>query len=54
MSVVDILYQKHLGMDLDENLNFNIHVTENIVKANKGIGIIWKLANTTTVFPNKH
>ena len=31
-------------MHLDERLNFNTHVKEKIAKANKGIGIIRKLA----------
>ena len=37
--------QKHLGMHLDEKLNFNTHIKEKIAKANKGIGIICKLAH---------
>ena len=37
--------QKHLGMQLDEKLNFNHHVKGEIAKANKGIGIIHKLAH---------
>ena len=37
--------QKHLGMHLDEKLNFNTHITEKISKANKVIGIIRKLAH---------
>ena len=36
--------QKHLGMHLDEKLNFSTHIKEKIAKANKGIGIIRKLA----------
>ena len=35
--------QKHLGMHLDEKLNFNHHINEKIAKANKGIGRIRKL-----------
>ena len=35
--------QKHLGVCLDEKLNFNTHITENIGKASKGIGVIKKL-----------
>ena len=42
--------QKHLGMHLDEKLNFNIHVNEKIAKANKGIGLIRKLAH---ILPRK-
>ena len=36
--------QKHLGMLLDEKLNFQAHIKEKIAKANKGIRIICKLA----------
>ena len=36
--------QKHLGMHLDEKLNFQTHIKEKIAKANKGTGIIHKLA----------
>ena len=32
-------------MDLDEKFNFNILVNEKITKANKGIGVILKLAH---------
>ena len=32
-------------MHLDEKLNFNHHVKEKIAKANKGIGLIHKLAH---------
>ena len=35
-------YQKHLGMHLDEKLNFNHHINKTIAKANKGIGLIHK------------
>ena len=37
--------QTCLGMQLDEKLNFNTHIKEKIAKANKGIGIIRKLAH---------
>ena len=37
--------QKHLGMHLDEKLNFNHHVKEKTVKANKSIRLIRKLAH---------
>ena len=37
--------QKYLGMHLDEKLNFNHHVKEKIAMANKGIGLIFKLAH---------
>ena len=36
--------QKHLFMHLDEKLNFN-HINKKIAKANKGIGVIRKLAH---------
>ena len=32
--------QKHLGVHLDEKLNFNQHINIKISKANKGIGIV--------------
>ena len=35
--------QKHLGMYLDEKLNFLQHIKEKISKANRGIGVIRKL-----------
>ena len=35
--------QKHLGIHLDEKLDFNAHIKEKISKAYKGIGIIKKL-----------
>ena len=41
--VAHITCQKHLGMHLDEKLNFNHHINEKIAKANKGIGRIRKL-----------
>ena len=37
--------QKHLGTHLDEKLNFSHHINEKIAKANKGTGIICKLAH---------
>ena len=42
--------QKHLGMHFDEKLNFNIHISEKIAKANRGIGLIRKLAH---ILPKK-
>ena len=41
--------QKHLGMHLDEKLNFQTHIKEKTAKANKGIGIIRKLAKVLPV-----
>ena len=43
--------QKHLGMHLDEKLNFNHHINKKIAKANKGFGLIHKLAH---VLPSCH
>ena len=40
------IVQKHLGVYLDEKLNFNIHITEKIGKASKGIGVIKKLVKS--------
>ena len=37
-------WQKHLGMYLNETLNFNLHIKKKIAKALKGIGIIKKVA----------
>ena len=37
--------QKHLGIYLDEKLNFFNHIKEQISKTNKGIGILRKLRN---------
>ena len=37
--------QKHLGIHLDEKLNFIYHINEKISKANKGVGVIEKLIN---------
>ena len=35
-------YQKHLGLILDEKLNFTQHIVNAISKVNKGISIIKK------------
>ena len=43
-------YQKHLGLYLDEKLNFNHHINVKISKANKGIGIIKRLSH---ILPRK-
>ena len=40
-----ILHVKSILEKLDEKLNFNTHVKEKITKANKGIGVIRKLAH---------
>ena len=39
------IVQKHLGMYLDEKLDFNFHLKEKICKAYRGVGIIKKLQN---------
>ena len=41
-------YQKHLGILLDENLNFKQHVDNAILKMSKGIFVIKKLRQFTT------
>ena len=38
--------QKHLGLVLDEKLNFESHLKEKCAKFNKGISVIKKLQNT--------
>ena len=45
MPVVRSSCQKHLGIYLDEKLNFSNHVKEKISKENKGIGILSNLYN---------
>ena len=45
MPVVRISCQKHLGIYLDEKLNFSNHIKEKNSEANKGIGILRKLYN---------
>ena len=42
--------QKHLGLYLNEKLNFNHHINVKISKANKGIGIIKRLSH---ILPRK-
>ena len=37
--------QKHLGLHLDEKLNFSQHINIKISKANKGIGIIKRVSH---------
>ena len=38
--------QKHLGLHLDQKLNFSKHINEKISKARKGISVIKKLYKT--------
>ena len=40
-----VIFQKHLGVYLDEKLNFSYHIKEKMSKAMKGIGVIKKLSN---------
>ena len=44
--VVCANYQKHLGIFLNENLNFSYHIKGKMSKAMKGIGITEKLNKT--------
>ena len=37
-------YQKHLGVTLDSNLNFNTHIDQKIKKCNKLIGLLKRLS----------
>ena len=46
--VAQTSHQKHLGLYLDEKLNFSHHMKEIISKVNEGIGIIRKLRS---IFP---
>ena len=41
--VAQTSHQKHLGLYIDEKLNFSNHIKEIISKVNKGIGIIREL-----------
>ena len=38
-----VSFQKHLGIYIDEKLNFNHHIKEKVTKAMKGIGVIKRL-----------
>ena len=38
--------QQHLGIHLDEKLNFILHVKKKNSKANKGVGVTKNLNNT--------
>ena len=44
--VVHASWQKHLGMFLEDSLNFSYHIKEKMFKAMKGIVIIKKLGKT--------
>ena len=40
MCVSRVNFQKHLGIYLDEKLNFSHHIKEKMTKAMKGVGVI--------------
>ena len=42
--LVILLYQKHLVVVLDSNLNFNGHIDQKIIKCNKMISLIRRLS----------
>ena len=46
MPVARTACQKHLGLYLDEKLNFRDHINAKILKENKGISIMKRLSNT--------
>ena len=48
MPVACSSFEKHLGMYLDEKLNFSNHTKEAIPKVSKGLGILRKLYNVLT------
>ena len=45
LPIVQGICQKHLGLSLDEKLNFSYHIKEKISKAYRGIGVIKKTQN---------
>ena len=46
MIVEEASHQKHIGIHLDEKLNFKIHIEAILIKANREISIIKKLRHT--------
>ena len=46
IQVEKVPYQKHLGILLDEKVNFKQHVDSAILKMNKGISVIKKLRHS--------
>ena len=46
IQVEKVPYQKHLGILLDEKLNFKQHVDSTVLKMNKGISVIKKLRHS--------
>ena len=49
--VVQSTYQKHLGLYLDQKLNFSYHIKQKISRAYRGIGVIKNLQNN---LPDNH
>ena len=49
MSIVCSSCQKHLGLYLDEKLNFTNHITEKVSKVNKGTDMLKKLHNVLPI-----
>ena len=43
--VTQTTVQKHVGMYLDEKLNYNTHIKEKLSKVYKGIGFLRNLSN---------
>ena len=48
VSVSSAIFQRHLGIYLDEKLNFNDYVEKKMVKAMKGIGVFKRLSKMFT------
>ena len=43
--VTQTTIQKHIGLYLDENVKFNIHIKEKLSKVYKGTGLLRNLSN---------
>ena len=43
--VTQTTVQKHIGLCLDEKLNYNTHIKEKLSKVYKGIGLLRNLSN---------
>ena len=46
--VTQTTVQKHIGMYLDEKLNYNTHIKEKLSKVYKGIGLLRNLSSKLT------
>ena len=46
-------HTEHLGVILDERLNFRLHIQEKIKKANKGLGLLKFLSSPRAQFLTK-